>query len=176
MDLFACSYCGTQQVVQRRGGTVALKLVSDAIARVQVGTDRTASELAIRRLKDEILAIESARFSLYQAAPQAERSRTGAVSYFIIGFIISVGLAVMIEVKFGLAGESGKKLGEVCYVGLAITVIISIARAMANASERRKEYAEIAKCSRDLDVRIAAKELEIDRYRAIVDNPRDDKD
>ena len=31
MDRFSCSYCGTEMIVQRRGGTVALKLVQEAI-------------------------------------------------------------------------------------------------------------------------------------------------
>ena len=53
MNRFACGYCGMEQLIERAGGTVALKAVSDAIARVQVGTDKTAAELAFRRLKEE---------------------------------------------------------------------------------------------------------------------------
>src|ERR1039457_3769668 len=45
MDRFACGYCGTQMLVQRRGGTVAIRAVTEAIERVQVGTDKTAAEL-----------------------------------------------------------------------------------------------------------------------------------
>ena len=55
---FACGYCGAAQIVERRGGTVALRLVTDAISKVQVGTDKTAAELAIRRLKDEITELD----------------------------------------------------------------------------------------------------------------------
>jgi hypothetical protein len=58
MERFACGHCGTEQIVLRRGGTVALKLVSEAVSRVQAGTDRTAAELAIRRLSDEIAALQ----------------------------------------------------------------------------------------------------------------------
>jgi len=54
MDRFACGYCGSAQIVERRGGTVALRLMVDAVARVQVGTDKTAAELAIVRLEREI--------------------------------------------------------------------------------------------------------------------------
>lgn len=54
MDVFACGYCGLNQQVERRGGTVALKQVGEAIRRVQAGTDRTAAELAIRRLTAEL--------------------------------------------------------------------------------------------------------------------------
>lgn len=54
MDQFACGYCGTPMMVQRRGGTVALRAVTAAIERVQSGTDRTAAELAIARLQKDL--------------------------------------------------------------------------------------------------------------------------
>jgi ribosomal protein S27AE len=54
MEQFACGYCGSGQIVQRRGGTVALKPIADAVARVQVGTDKTAAELALVRLNQEL--------------------------------------------------------------------------------------------------------------------------
>jgi ribosomal protein S27AE len=52
MDRFACGYCGTEQIVQRRGGTVALKAVTEAIQTVQIGTDKKAAELAVFRLRN----------------------------------------------------------------------------------------------------------------------------
>jgi ribosomal protein S27E len=54
MDRFFCSYCGTGLIVQRRGGTVALKAVTEAIKKVQIGTDKTAAELAIARYESEL--------------------------------------------------------------------------------------------------------------------------
>jgi len=47
MERFACGYCGSEMIVQRRGGTIALKLVQEAIKKVQIGTDQTAAELAL---------------------------------------------------------------------------------------------------------------------------------
>lgn len=58
LDVFACGYCGAQQMVQRGSGTVSLKLLGEAIARIQHGTDRTAAELAIRRLREELATLE----------------------------------------------------------------------------------------------------------------------
>ena len=54
MERFACGYCGTEMMVQRRGGTVGLKAITEAIRDVQVGTDKTAAELALVRLQNEI--------------------------------------------------------------------------------------------------------------------------
>lgn len=53
-DHFACGYCGASLSVVRQGGTVTLNLVADSIAKVQVGTDRAAAELALVRLSKEI--------------------------------------------------------------------------------------------------------------------------
>lgn len=54
MDRLACGYCGTQQIVERSGGAIHLRGVAEALSKVQVGTDRTASELAIVRLTKEL--------------------------------------------------------------------------------------------------------------------------
>lgn len=59
MERFACGYCGTEQMVQRRGGTVSLKLITAAISRVQTGTDKTAAELALVRLREELTNVDS---------------------------------------------------------------------------------------------------------------------
>lgn len=54
MERLACGYCGTQQIVERSGGAIHLRGVAEAISKVQVGTDKTAAELAIARLSKEI--------------------------------------------------------------------------------------------------------------------------
>lgn len=57
MEYFACGHCGTALIVQRRGGTVNLRGVTQAIQKVQVGTDKTAAELALVRLNGELEAV-----------------------------------------------------------------------------------------------------------------------
>jgi hypothetical protein len=54
IDRFACSHCGNEHAVKRSGGIVALAPVVEGLAKVQAGTDKTASELAIVRLQREI--------------------------------------------------------------------------------------------------------------------------
>ena len=54
MERFVCGYCGSAMIVQRRGGTVALKAVTEATRQVQIGTDKTAAELAIVRYEKEL--------------------------------------------------------------------------------------------------------------------------
>ncbi len=88
-DRFASSFCGLHQQVERRGGVVALKQVGDAIGRVQNGTDRTAAELAVRRLKREL---EIARFQRHQLhyPPGGMSQREKAVRIPIYGLLASI--------------------------------------------------------------------------------------
>jgi len=54
LDRFACGYCGREHIVIRSGGIVSLSPVVDSLKGIKVGVDRTASELAIIRLEQEI--------------------------------------------------------------------------------------------------------------------------
>jgi hypothetical protein len=58
IDNFACGFCASNIAVERSGNIVALRLLNHAIGKVQRGTDRTAAELAIRRLSEEINQLE----------------------------------------------------------------------------------------------------------------------
>jgi hypothetical protein len=53
VERFACGYCGSAMIVQRRGGIIALKAVTEAIQKVHAGTDKTAAELALFRLRQD---------------------------------------------------------------------------------------------------------------------------
>lgn len=59
VEQFVCSFCGTEQIVKRRGGIVALAPVIEGLKKVQQGTDKTASELALVRLPEEIRSLET---------------------------------------------------------------------------------------------------------------------
>jgi hypothetical protein len=82
MESFSCGYCGTQLIVRRQDGTVSLKRVTEAIQKVQIGTDRTAAELTIARYEREMqpLSVEVNRLL-------AVRSKSGA-SIFLLGVLL----------------------------------------------------------------------------------------
>ncbi len=54
IERFACSYCGNGYVVKRGGGIVSIIPITDEIKKIQTSVDKTAAELAILRLKNEI--------------------------------------------------------------------------------------------------------------------------
>ncbi len=114
MESFACGYCGTQQMVQRSGGTVSLKLIGDAIARVQVGTDRTASELAVRRLRGDWAAVDF----VIQREREDSNAKNGGGGY-IFCMICCVGAFFLFmqghEEKFGLISLAAAVIPIVFY-------------------------------------------------------------
>jgi hypothetical protein len=59
LDVFSCSYCGATIKLAQSGGTVALELLGRQLAGVQRGTDKTAAELALRRLSDELAVLNA---------------------------------------------------------------------------------------------------------------------
>jgi reverse gyrase len=58
IDQFVCAHCGKEHIVKRFGNTISLSPVVDQLKKVQVGIDKTASELAIERLHREIGELE----------------------------------------------------------------------------------------------------------------------
>lgn len=105
MNKLACGYCGASQIVERKGGTVNLRLVTDAIKKVQIGTDKTAAELALKRLAGEY---EDAHDQLLnydrKVNQELSNSRRAWVGSGLLGGVI--GLIVMTQatetIVFGL--------------------------------------------------------------------------
>lgn len=95
IEQFACSYCGAQQVVERSGGIVSLRKIATTLNEVKQATDRTASELALKRLQAEAASIEARRdaeISALRAADEKSNGRIGLV--LVVGAILS---AVLVE-------------------------------------------------------------------------------
>ena len=54
IDKFACGHCGNEHVVNRGGGIVSINPVDENIQLIARSTEKTASELAIARMKSEV--------------------------------------------------------------------------------------------------------------------------
>lgn len=115
IDRFACGHCGNEHVVSRVGGTVSVTLVVEGLKKVQAGTDKTASELAIQRFKQEIAQLQLARDSTKTSDDIGRLAMTG------------IGLGVL-----GILGacvvNANRQLARfdftfVCIVGIIILLI-----------------------------------------------------
>ena len=56
---FACAHCGIEYLINRSTSVISLTPLVREIRKVQSGVDKTASELAIMRLKKEITFLEN---------------------------------------------------------------------------------------------------------------------
>lgn len=89
MTRFACAHCGSEMIAEHRGSTIILKSVQDAIQKVQAGTDKTAAEVAIVRLRQEISEKDQ---EIQQAEIEAK-----TISYgFLLALATIAGLGIAI--------------------------------------------------------------------------------
>ena len=66
VERFACAHCGREHLVRRNGGVVSLSPLVERLQKVQTGVDRAASELAIARIKDEIVALDLEKHAIIE--------------------------------------------------------------------------------------------------------------
>ena len=95
IERFCCVHCGREHIVKRKGGVISLSPMVQAIRQVQAGIDKTASELAIVRIKEEIVAFELQKQNL----PHIPRTHSPAVavrnwSALSISLMCFIGLAI----------------------------------------------------------------------------------
>lgn len=90
MDRFACGYCGTEMAVQRRGGTIVLQPVTDAVRKVPaVSPDNPSRELTLIHLKEEAETLSKRSEALL--SDRAEQKKRGFIigaSLLLVGFVV----------------------------------------------------------------------------------------
>lgn len=111
MDRFACGYCGTELAVERRGGTVSLKAISEAIQKVQAGTDKTAAELAIVRYENELKDLRTQRDAVIRSGSGAGCFGGGCGGIFFV-------IGVFAALAGNTAGWSGILVGALVLAAL----------------------------------------------------------
>lgn len=84
MDRFACSHCGNEHLVKRSGGAVSLAPVEAGLKKIQTGTDKTAAELAHRRIQEELAEVERHLHHLFGEADQKMLNSYFKPKYFEI--------------------------------------------------------------------------------------------
>ena len=127
IDRFACGHCGTEHIVKRGGGVVTLVPILNEIKNVSMGVDKTASELAIARLKKDVRDI--------QFLIRKEENRIQNVRKTILTVIALMGIGI-ISIAFQY-----KPFGIVCLV-LGVLMILLIIWAISRAKKSILDYEE----------------------------------
>jgi len=176
MTAFACGYCGANIVVRREGGTVSVAL-EHAIAKVQRGTDKTAAELAIARLKADLRDLEAMAVHPDDMAEatqlRAELTKRYAHLHQKVTGVTAALLIPLIPVVF-VCGQMNPNV----FVSLAIIVIwmvcsVSIARRIFGSTfnEYEAERQTLSyKVVEKKNARITAVKQRIDEAEAIANS------
>lgn len=61
IDRFACTHCGNEHLVKRGAGVISILPLAESLTGLKRATDRTASELALRRLTEDVTQLQLAR-------------------------------------------------------------------------------------------------------------------
>ncbi len=110
MDRFACAHCGNEHIVTRGTGTVSLQPIREDLHVIGSGVDRTASELAIKRINAEM--------NVLQGELSALKSKHNSYSLFLVVGLLGISASLCAPlVEFSV--------GNV-FIGLAILAILGV--------------------------------------------------
>jgi hypothetical protein len=147
IDHFSCGYCGNELIIQRSGGAITVAPIVEGLKEVKVGVDKTASELAIKRLEGEIAYLFAQRANV--ATHSSCVILIGVIGFF---FLFSSILAFL----FGLS-DGGVASLLVALLVLAPTVYLY-----------NNENQKFTKNVVPIDRAIAEKVKELEKHRANV--------
>src|SRR5581483_5742600 len=154
---FACGYCGKEQVVHRAGGIVALKMIGDAVAKVQEGTDKTAAELALQRLERELNDCYTKRST---CEADRKRIKIGAGQSVQRGGVL---LAFLVAVICLVLGSS-------FLVGIMIYLVAFLILWIYLGNQQKSQEAEVVEKLKSIDEQIVGLKEKIADKRQIVDS------
>lgn len=180
LERFACGYCGMEQVVNRGGGVISLKPVVEKLTNIQGGVDKTASELAIKRIKEEISdldkTIESTRLHIPSNPPKEINPPNNIFEYFLIitGFIL---------VCIAFFQQPGSETLQGIIISAILCLVFGIIGFM-NKHKKQEIYEEYLKEHNaflvdisnkkiyitKLEAEIAAKKIELVKHQKIVES------
>jgi len=111
---FACEHCGASQIVERGGGIVALRMLSDKIDRVQSTVDKTAAELALQRFGKEYDELSEKHVKLEDLAAEMKKLIDQA-------FFLSLGVIVVVTLVCLASSVILAVIPGIVLIGVAVT-------------------------------------------------------
>jgi len=148
---FACAHCGTEHRVNRSTSIVTLSPLVASIKKVQTGVDKTASELAIKRLKDEIATLEKEYTENYGTrSGLITRMINWAIVSFVGSFALIIGIQsgeiVTLFIGFIIAGFGVFQIYKTIqkYLALGKKLDSLLAKARKKNKEMKKHQANVS--------------------------------
>ncbi|NOT05083.1 MAG: hypothetical protein HOP27_10845 [Anaerolineales bacterium] len=155
LEKFACSHCGNEHVVKRGGGVISISPIIEQLKSVRTGVDKTASELAIRRLHQEIENLENERAGLKGSAGYTDGNGLAMIGTGLL--IIAFGIAYLVS-NFKFSTVLWCTGGTFVIAFIVIKAVKDGIKSGNEASERRNM----------LDKIISEKYMELENHEKIV--------
>lgn len=166
INRFACMHCGREHIVKRSGGIVSISPIMDAIKKVEIGVDKTVSELAITRIQKEIGETLTKRNALIKSSPRPKASPVFAVLP-VLGCIISSTFLFLTSDSGVLERASAILIIGILFgVGLILAGVIPL---LVLHPKNIKSWEETTGVQlKSLDGQIATKNAELQRHQNVV--------
>lgn len=168
MTVFNCQYCGAKQMVNRSGGHVELSIITEAVKNIQVSGEKTASELALSRLKKDY---EAALYNLANFDSQAQIKEAGQAGAFFIKILLTIIMffvgAVFLVTGFMFLFAKGDFQG-LLGVGIGIILGYVILRVIKNMKINKEKITERQSQRRLLELQISELLKKIEHHKNIV--------
>jgi predicted RNA-binding Zn-ribbon protein involved in translation (DUF1610 family) len=146
IERFACGYCGLEHIVKRSGGVVSLAPIVDGLRNIQVGVDKTASELAIGRLEKELTTLSN----------QCQQIKSeGTPSSQTTGIVVGVVLSLVGIFSF----SNGVNLSGIILIIIGTGLVFLLVRNIQHTN--RKKQSKIAMVEKE----IKEKQTELEKHR-----------
>ena len=154
LDRF-CTYCGNEFAIKRNGRTISIESAVRQLHNVQTGVDKTASELAIRRLQEEIDKLENKRDQIKGAGCLSSIfSGGGLTTLGVVSFLLAAVVSSFLHIEASNAVWS---------VVISAVIILVIAGVIDFNSEQ-----EASNSRNSIQQDISEKQLELEKHRKIV--------
>jgi len=160
IEQFSCQYCGREFLVRRGNGIVSLApLIGDiknSVEKVNIGMDKTTSELAIQRLKDEIKGLEEEYDNLFEIFSYKTEDLKGK---YYIGYIAIISLIIA-----SLLDQKPETFYGLFIFGVFVSVIVNL----SIKKKKSDQYKSFNQKMDELLSEITDKELEIDEHKDFI--------
>ena len=150
---FACQYCGATQIVERSGGTIALKMLSDRIDRIEDSVEKTAAEIKLQKTVRELEKLEKKKQQFIEKSEQKETARNPLIAVVMGGGII-------------LSGFLAFQLNSVIPIVLVIIVEVIIFWYLNKTI--RKEDASFQETLNSYEEKITQTKFEINELKKVI--------
>ncbi len=124
LERFACSHCGREHLVKRGGGHISLIPFVQQLDRIGGGVDRQASEMAIRRLREDKRTLQDRIKEWRRDHGSSRHEFQSQKNRSIIQFVCS-GVALFLSIAF-VAQKPLIVLGGLGFVASAVLCLIGV--------------------------------------------------